>query len=180
MTLYALIVLSPLAGLAVNVAGHWVFSRFGRRERIWHNMFLGFVAGFIALAAALAVFFSDISSRRDFLAYVFLDTVAYAGFSYCYFHFVNINIASIRLRVLRDLMVAPDGLTESEVLNAYGARKIIAYRLERLTRSGNLIERGGRYFLGPRRHFLHLFCIFEYLKRALVGRGNRLLAREIP
>jgi hypothetical protein len=104
-----------------------------------------------------------------------LDIIAYTAFSYGYFHFININIVSLRMRILHEINDSPEGLSKEEILNRYSAEQIIEYRLKRLMGSNQLTEENGYYFLGKNRTFLTLFWLFEILKHVILGHGNRFL-----
>ncbi len=160
--------LAPVGALALNVGTHLFLSRRGDPARQWRHLFVASCAGAVGLAVWL------VAERPD-AAQSLMVALTYVGVSYCYFHFVNINIASVRLRLLREVTVSPRGLTPAEVEDRYGVRRAVLSRLERLKTSGNLDFRDGRYFLGERRFFLRLFWVFEFLKMLLLGQGNRHL-----
>jgi len=174
---YPWIVAAPLLCVCVNVGAHVLLSRVLRTGKTWGNMALAFVVGLLALAAFFMAVQPHEGGLQEFGAHLFLDLIVYVGFSYGYFHFVNINVASLRLRMLRELDKAAGGHTQEELIVLYGSRKIVGNRLDRLIQTGNLVERDGRLFLGPNRSFLILFWIFEVLKLGLRGRGNKLLAK---
>jgi uncharacterized membrane protein len=176
---YSGLVLLPLLALTANIVLHAGLSRARPPGRPWRKLYISFLAGFFGLVLGLILIVPlGRWSTSDVVSWILLDLVVYVCGAYCYFHFVNINIASLRLRVLRELKQRPAGLAMSDLDAIYGARAIVDGRLRRLVSSDNLVEEGGRFYLGRRRFFLALFWVFEGLKRLFLGRGNRLIERR--
>jgi hypothetical protein len=77
---------------------------------------------------------------------------AYVAFAYCYvIGFFNIGESARRIRLLIELSGAgPRGLTVPEILAVYNARMVLDARLYRLSVSGQIAERDGRYVLARR------------------------------
>jgi putative flippase GtrA len=127
------------------------------------------------VSLTVGVYFSQKNSL-DFFAYCLLGCISYVALAYSYFHFVNANIASLRIRILQEIIDSSGGLTEEGVLHCYNAEQILDNRIQRLVNSNQLVEKQGVYYLGPNRTFLKLFWFFEALKFVFLGRGNRLLS----
>jgi D-alanyl-lipoteichoic acid acyltransferase DltB (MBOAT superfamily) len=95
-----------------------------------------------------------------------IEGITFVGLSYFTFGltaFVYIlcifgpSETSIRIRVVRELFEAPGrSLSHSELANRYNARMILERRLERLTRSGEIVERAGKYKLIKKANFFFL------------------------
>jgi hypothetical protein len=107
------------------------------------------------------------------------SAVANLALAYGYFHFVNLNLASLRIRLLSEFAAAPGGLPLAELFRRCNAAAVVTARLERLVQRGHLQVKDGRYVLVPNRAFLLPFEVFEFLKFVVLGRGSRLLA-NIP
>jgi putative flippase GtrA len=103
-----------------------------------------------------------------------LSCISYLGLAWCYFNFVNLNLSSLRFRLLRELRLAPDGLAGEDIVARYNADRIISRRLEQWSGSGHLCLLNQRYVVGNR-FFLLVFDILEVLKLAVLGHGHRLL-----
>ena len=71
----------------------------------------------------------------------------YAAFCYVYFHWNNMGETARRIRMLRELAAAPEGLTFQDMVRRYSAREILARRLERLAAAGQIGESNGRLLL---------------------------------
>ena len=70
------------------------------------------VIGFLVGYGDLLIFFFWIAHRLSFDAemigtYLFLNTLFYTALSFGYFMIVNLNIASLRLRLLKELLKNP-------------------------------------------------------------------------
>jgi hypothetical protein len=173
---YPLVAAAPVLGLALNVFVHIVCSRMFWSARQMRALGAGALAG-VPMAAMLTLCArtaSPLWGGESWLLLAF-NVVLYFALAYGYFHFVNLNLASLRIRVLCELGAVPAGLSESELLSRYGSEAIVAARLDRLVQGGHLQLRDGRYVLGPNWVFLLLFEVFEFMKFMVLGRGSRLL-----
>ena len=173
---YTLLVLAPILGMISNVLAHIIVSGFNQGRSQIKCLILGFIFGLICVA--ILTFRASFHQANDsnFVAYLLLDCIAYSALAYCYFHFININIASLRIRILQEVIDSPGGLTEEGILSGYNVEQMLDNRIQRLVDSNQLVEKQGGYFLGPNRTFLRLFWFFETLKFVFLARGNRLLS----
>lgn len=173
---YVLLVLAPVLGMIINIAVHVIVSRFNRGRSQIKCLILGFVFGLICVVAVSLTAHSRQIDNLDFFAYLLLDCIAYSASAYVYFHFININVASLRIRILQEVIESPGGLTQDGVLSHYNVEQMLDKRIDRLVASNQLVEKNGIYHLGSNRTFLILFWFFEALKFIFLGRGNRLLS----
>ena len=90
-------------------------------------------------------------SATDALALTGMNTVAALGFAFCYFNFVNLTIASLRIRVLEEIADSGGWLPRAALLDRYGTGSVADIRLERLVGGGHLVERNGRLYSGRSR-----------------------------
>ena len=159
-----------------NVFAHVIISRFYHGCRQIKCLIFCFIFGLICtVSLTLGINFLQTNSL-DFFSYLLLGCISYVALAYSYFHFVNANIASLRIRILQEIIDSAGGLTEEGVLYRYNAEQMLDKRIERLVNSNQLVEKQGTYYLGRNRTFLRLFCSFEVLKFVFLGRGNRLLS----
>lgn len=177
---YPILVISPIIGASVNIFAHLAMSRLKKGRSQMICLIASFAIGLIIMSFFALLAYDAQSNILNFLAYLLLDIIAYTAFSYGYFHFININIASLRIRILHEIGNSPEGLLKEEILNRYSAKQVIENRLRRLMDSNQLIEKNGYYFLGKNRTFLILFWLFEVLKCVILGKGNRLLNEGRP
>lgn len=166
-------VCAPIGALALNCLVHIALSRHKCGHAPMVCLFAGFLAGLGLLVSWLIVLaFGHLSI--DFLGYVLVDVMSYLALSYGYFHFVNLNLASLRIRLLREIARSDTGLSVADILEKYNASRVVQNRVERLVRGGHLKKQNGRYVVG-RRFYVWLFGLFELMKLAVLGRGNKLV-----
>lgn len=139
--------LIPMAGLAANMAVQMGLLA-GRLSGVLRSIVLGFAAG---LAAALGL---DILAAHWFheswgtLALnAALDLFVTGGLGYCWFHYVGLGETARRIRLLRELDMAPQGLTQEEILARYNAGAIVSKRLNRLLANHQVVLSEGRFTL---------------------------------
>jgi hypothetical protein len=169
----AWIAVGPFLGMGVNVLVQVALLRASGSARFLLSLLGGFIAGALALVAILGAAAAQGVGPRDLAGYALLTAGAYAGLGFCYFAFLNLNQASLRIRMLKELDAAPGAtLPLADLLERYHAGHILDARLERLVAGGQLVERDGRYLRGPRSEFLLLSRVLNLLKRGLLG-GRR-------
>jgi len=172
----ALLALVPVLGMMINILAHLIVSRFSQGRGQIKCLILGFVFGLMGVVILpLAACYGQINDL-DFAAYLLSGCIAYSALAYVYFHFININIASLRIRILQEVIDCPSGLTQEGILSYYNVEQMLDNRIDRLVSSNQLVEKQGIYYLGLNHIFLRLFWFFEALKFIFLGRGNRLLS----
>lgn len=164
----------PVLGLVLNVLVQVAAFRFLGRVGLLKSIVAGFVAGLIGtLAADVFVLAAAGSGAGQAAAGLLTNAILCAALGYCYFHFVNLGQTARRVRILRELCDAEDGLTMGELLARYAARDMVRLRLERLVNSGQVVLRDGKYFVG-RRTVLLMAKSIAALKRLVLGRRTGL------
>ncbi len=143
--LWSLATLSA-AGL-INVAAQiGLYRALGGRGRLLKSQVAGAAAGLaVLLLAGLA---GSLPSSLAASPWTWTaDLLIYLAFCYVYFHWNNMGETARRVRLLRELDEAPEGLSEAELLCRYPADEILERRLTRLIDGGQIVERGGRLVL---------------------------------
>lgn len=159
-----------IAALAINCLSQIGMIRAtGGRMSIVKSLLSGYAFGLIGLALCWSSSVTADSGRRDLWAMLVVDAMLYTVASYCWFHYVNIGDASVRIRVLRELADAERPLSRQEILDRYSAATIIDSRLQRLVASGQLVESDGRYRLGKPRMIM-VARFFDFLKFVVLGK----------
>jgi hypothetical protein len=128
------------------------------------SVFKSLVVGFLGGAATLL----SLEWSQPF-SMLFLSFLTYTALSYIYSQAINVGEASIRIRILRELARAPQGLLIEEALREYSAATIIDYRVERLTKSGDIRFSNGRYY-HQKAQMLWVAEVFKVLKLGILGR----------
>lgn len=174
--LYPVTVLAPCIGLAACCFIHIVLAKLRWGRPPYQALIAGFFSGLVATIAI-----ASWPARRqgffdsDRIALTALDTLTYTALGWCYFHFVNLGIASLRIRVLEEISEAGGVLHASELKHRYDDNQMARTRLQRLVAGGHLVCREGRFYSG-RRGFLVVARIFDVLRRAVLGKDSALLA----
>ncbi len=170
---YPCVVAAPLAGLAAYCLAQVAGSRLVQGRRPYVTLFAGFGVGMVAVIAvsAVALHFSELSAS-DSLGLLLLNLMAYGALGFGYFNFVNMNITSLRIRMLQELLARGGRMSREELLSCYGTDEMIDLRISRLVRGGHLVESGGRLQIG-KRSFLLLARVFALLRWIVLGRAAR-------
>lgn len=145
MSFWALL-MATLAVVA-NMAGQIIAYRLLRTEgRLFKSQVVGTLIGGLVLTLLLSTG-PDGSLSADVAT---ADALLYATFCYVYFHWNNMGETARRIRMLRELAAAPEGLTFEEMVQRYSAQEILERRLERLSAAGQISETDGRLVLTSR------------------------------
>lgn len=163
------VVFAPLIGLAACVVTHCVAARLSSLRSPYPCLALGAVAGMTASVASTWIACSRATvAPGDTTALVAMNLLASAAFAFNYFCFVNLAITSLRIRLLGELSHAGGCLSKTALLARYDTSDVIALRIQRLVKSGHIVERNGRFFTGHL-HFLAVARIFDYMRWLIVG-----------
>lgn len=141
--------LAPLLGLAVNIAAQIVISRLPLTIGHVRRQFLSFGCGLAATALWLARSLPAAHlARPDAAGTGALHVLSYALLGFIFFNVINLNISSLRIRMLKEyLRVHPQPLPDAVLREKYHTRGMLDARLERLAGGGQIIWRDGRYYV---------------------------------
>lgn len=164
--------LTPIAALAVNVLAQIALVRLARGAHFLRSAAGGFGIGLLALAAIEAWLITRVPGAGETWGKALLVSVpTYIGLSYCFFNFINLGQSSIRIRLYSEIASTPDGVSVEQMTREYNEDALMHARLHRLTESGDIIEREGRYFVG-RRRLVPVAAIIFGLKAFILGKGS--------
>ncbi len=80
--------------------------------------------------------------------------------------FFGLPISSLRIKLLSDIARAGDrGISDKKLLSGYNKKEIIAVRLDRLVRAGELVENKGSYVLTRGYSYLRLHAFMHRVLR---------------
>ncbi len=163
----------PITGLAGLVVVHLFLVRIlGTRGFLVPFLMAFLVGGLLGGVLNTLALRSLQKGPADAVALSLLNGLAYLALGFVYFNLVNMNLTSLRIRLLRELLERqPTGVGRDELMEKYGPEEILMLRLERLTRSGHLVRRGGRYYTGKRGIVL-IAMVFDFLKRLILPRKS--------
>ena len=166
---YPLVVLAPCMGASANCLAHLIACRLASRRGRYYPLIVGFLIGLLfVLAVSLAALRSMGAALADCAALLVLNLSTYLGLAFGYFCFVNLNIASLRIRMLQELLQAGGSLPKERLLACYNTDEVIALRINRLLRGRHLLQKQERVYSG-RRHFLLVGRIFDVLRWMILG-----------
>jgi hypothetical protein len=141
-----LVVASPVMAFAINCAIYLLLRRVtGLRIALSIIGGLGFGLGLVILAglAIGRLGYADI----DFVEALICQLGTYIALSFCFWAFLNLNLTSIRIRVLRHLLQVGGTATISGLLETYSDSERLQRRLARLRNGGQIELVGGNWRL---------------------------------
>ena len=164
--------LSPLVALAVMVVVQAVVLRFRRGEQFFGSVVAGFIAGLLtalSLQALLLLIFPR-NLDRWVLALV-ANPAIYVMLAYCFYNFINLGHASIRIRIFKECDDRGGFITHEELRAVYDDELIKEARLQRLLEGGDIVREGDRWKLvNPR--LVPVAKIVFGLKKFVLGRES--------
>ncbi len=166
-------VISPVVGLILNVIAQILGYRYINRLSLLRSVYFGFGLGLFGMILfdVRIVMAGYFASTIDALAVEVTNVVIFSCLGYCYFSAIGMGEHARRIRIMKELAIAPRGLTLKEILSRYNAKDMIKLRLGRLIRSGQVIEKDERYFIGkPIMLFLTNLSIM--MKKLVIGKSS--------
>ena len=169
-----LLAIAPIVGLAVNTITLAIFFRILNNFSISISIILASICN-IVCTVLISVFVLNSMSlvKGDFGVLLGFNTIISLALAYGNFAFINLNIASIRIRLLKEILKSNKGIALDDILTIYNPDKIVNTRIDRLISGGQLVSKNGRYFVGMP-FILLLANIMEVLKYIIMGHGSRL------
>ncbi|MFC1692237.1 hypothetical protein ACFL1R_01885 [Candidatus Latescibacterota bacterium] len=174
MILYITHVISPLAGLMIDVITQLLICRNIKSIGLLKSIFIGFFCGCITVFIIEILYFLTYEPGiMDFSGSLILNSITYGAFGYGYFHFINLGETARRIRILRELSESENGLTRDELLERYNASAIINIRIRRMINNNQIVLRDGRYYLG-KPIMLYMAKAIVIMKLFLLGRKSEI------
>ena len=139
---------SPIVALAVMVVVQAIVLRLRQGEQFFGSVVVGFLAGLLtvlALQVVLLVVFPR-NPDRWVLALV-ANPAIFVMLSYCFFNFINLGHASIRIRIFKECDDRGGFITHDELRAVYDDERIKEARLQRLLEGGDVVRENGRWKL---------------------------------
>jgi hypothetical protein len=145
-----LLTFAPIIGLGTNCLTH-ILCRKVLGLRTGYTLVCGFSLGLIIMAVAVAANVPAAISTADLAGLWATLGLAYVALAFGFWAFLNLNMTSLRIRMLRELLHSEHGMSRVELFGRYSAEEFLRRRLARLERSGDLAFGGGYYSLGSHR-----------------------------
>jgi len=133
-------------GLAANVFAQIACARILRRLGL--SIVAGALCGLLvtALCTALDSTSAGIALAADWAVAI----LTYFALAFGYWAFLNLNITSLRIRILREILQSSGGVSRDELTARYSADEFLRRRLERLETGRQMSCRDGRWRLESR------------------------------
>jgi hypothetical protein len=153
-----LLTFAPIIGLGTNCLTH-ILCRKVLELRTGYTLVCGFLLGLVIMAVAVAANVPAAISIADLAGLWATLGLTYVALAFGFWAFLNLNMTSLRIRMLRELLYSEHGMSRAELFCRYSAEEFLWRRLARLERSGDLALVDGRYRLGSQK--------LRYLDRCL-------------
>lgn len=159
----------PVLSICFDIFAQIAFYKYVMKKALLRSEYLGFVCGFCVFIICELIAYGEPFGEWLFL--LFVNLAVYFCLSYCYFTFINWGETARRIRLLRELYDAPDGLTKEQILARYNAAEIINIRLARLINNNQVILRDEKYYTGsPVMLFISKTIVL--IKRIVLGKAS--------
>lgn len=144
---------SPILGLAVMVIVQAIVLRARGVDRFFGSVVAGFLAGMLvtlALQATLLFFFPR--DMNIWILAVLVNPALYVMLGYCFYNFINLGQASIRIRIFKECDEHGGFITHEELRAVYDDELLKEARLQRLLEGGDVArgESGRWKLVNPR------------------------------
>jgi hypothetical protein len=170
---YPVVVTAPVFGLAAYCISQILIARMSPGRSPYYSLTLGFLCGLLVVMAVSGWGVSQMEiGVPDRISYLGLNLLTYLALAFGYFNFVNLTVASLRIRLLEEVRESGGALPAQSLKAAYNSREVVAIRLQRLVQGGHLVEKHGRLHSG-RRAFLIVARIFDGLHWFIFGQRGK-------
>jgi len=167
-------VLLPIWVFVANVILQIALSRLVFRSSLLKATLTSFGVGLGALIFLEALFFAAMKaavSLTDMFGYGMVHMLTYVSLGYCYVHFINLGETARRIRLMRELYEAPEGISLERLLIKYNAAEMIRNRIGRLLTNRQIRVEAGRYYID--RKFMIVTALgIVALKKFLLGKSS--------
>lgn len=140
--------LSPILALAVMVVVQGVALRARRGDWFFRSVVAGFLAGLVVAIAMQVTLLLVFPRNLDrWVLAVVANPAIYVMLAYCFFNFINLGHASIRIRIFKECHDRGGFITHEELRAVYDDERIRDVRLQRLLEGGDIVKEEGRWKL---------------------------------
>ena len=158
MAIYLLQTFTPIAALVINVLSQIISVHCTRR--ISFSIIFGFICGLFFL---LCLTGSLIFSERGLII-----LFTYLTLSFCFWAFLNLNITSLRIRIVRELLKSenPD-VSRENLFQLYSPQELISRRIQRLEKMGHIKKKNDKWVLQSKK-ILFLTVVTNILRKMII------------
>jgi hypothetical protein len=158
----------PICALALTVVLQLALSRLQPSRLPWWSLAVAALAG-TAFAMLATCWLGWHVPAADLVGYTLVNGGTAAALAFGYFNFVNLNFTSLRVRLLREMLESSGTTSMQSLRQRYGAETILALRLERMVRAGELVQTGSRFRIGENRRVLLIGRILGAIRVVMLG-----------
>jgi hypothetical protein len=157
---------APVVGLAADAVVQIAsLNAFGRLPA---SIAAGALFGFIATAVTTAFALAPIRDFAELAPAWMLALFTYCALAFGYWAFLNLNVTSLRIRLLREILQAPGSISRSDLAERYSGDEFLRRRLHRLEfGSRQLSHVDGRWRLRVRTLYV-VACIVSALRALII------------
>ena len=144
--------LSPIVALAVMLVVQGGALRLRRGDRFFGSVVVGFVVGLLVVLALQAVLLLVFPRNLDrWVLALVANPAIFVMLAYCFYNFINLGHASIRIRIFKECDDRGGFITREELRAVYDDELIKEARLQRLLEGGDVVRENGRWkMVNPR------------------------------
>ncbi|MEW6087951.1 MAG: hypothetical protein AB1498_06555 [bacterium] len=168
----------PIIALLFNALTQISFYKIIPRLGLLKSEYAGFISGcFLILVIEVWIFLSGGAALSNVIAISAVNFIIYFCLGFLYFAFINLGETAIRIRLLRELLNAKEGLSFKEILCRYNTNEIIERRIKRMEKNRQIIcMNDGSYHIGN--NFLLLIAkTMVLLKLVILGKKVSLVKK---
>jgi hypothetical protein len=171
------ITIAPVAGLAFTVLTQILVAHLSR-GKVGASIMIGILAGLAVTLAVIALGRAETTRATGGFADTWLlGAATYLALAFGFWAFLNLNITSMRIRILRELLRAGEQMTLSDMAVLYTPAERLRRRLGRLEKGGQIMREDGRWLLGSWQVLAVARCVEAM--RSLLFPGRRR-DRQLP
>lgn len=121
---------APLGGLAVDCIVQVAIAHL--TKRVSASIAAGVVCGLAATIGLVGYAMTSAPFSEQGGPVWTILVLTYIALAFGYWTFLNLNLTSVRIRIIRELLHRPNGASRAELLQQYSAEEFLQRRLERL------------------------------------------------
>jgi hypothetical protein len=168
---------APVAGLALTVLTQIMVVHVSR-GKVGASIIIGILGGLAVTLVVIALGRAETpGAAGGFVDTWLLGVATYLALAFGFWAFLNLNITSMRIRILRELLRAGGHMALSDMAVFYTPAERLRRRLERLEKGGQIMREDDRWLLGSWQVLAIARCV-EAL-RSLLFPGRRR-DRQLP
>ena len=139
---------SPVLALVVMVVVQAVVLRLRRGEQFFGSVIVGFLAGLLVVVGLQGMLLTVLPRNLDrWILALVANPALYVMLAYCFFNFINLGHASIRIRIFKECDDRGGFISGEALREVYDEELIKEARLQRLLEGGDVVRENGRWKL---------------------------------